>query len=157
VSHRESSAHRVVGAQHLRSGDLGEVPVEALLDRGERPEVVEVIDLDVGEDRAVQRQLEVGAVALVGLDDEPLAPVHCAPVPMSVTSPPITKLGRRPASARISMSIDVVVVLPWVPATASDLACAQIDASMPARRSTGTVGAGLVELDVPLGDRRCCT
>ena len=35
------------------------------------------------------------------------------------------------------MSIDVVVVLPWVPATATDFACAQIDASMPARRSTG--------------------
>ena len=35
--------------------------------------VIEVVDVDVGEDRAVQRQLEVGAVALVGLDHEPLA------------------------------------------------------------------------------------
>ena len=34
-------------------------------------------------------------------------------------------------------SIEVVVVLPWVPATATVRAQAQIDASMPARRSTG--------------------
>ena len=39
----------------------------------ERAVVVEVVGLDVGQDRPVQRQLEVGAVALVGLDDEPLA------------------------------------------------------------------------------------
>jgi len=55
-----------------------------------------------------------------------------------VTSPPITKLGRSPASARISISIDVVVVLPWAPATPRLLAIAQIEANMPARRSTGT-------------------
>ncbi len=36
------------------------------------------------------------------------------------------------------MSIDVVVVLPCVPATPSDRARAQIAASMPARRRTGT-------------------
>ena len=35
------------------------------------------------------------------------------------------------------MSIDVVVVLPWVPATATARAWAQIDASIPARRSVG--------------------
>ena len=35
------------------------------------------------------------------------------------------------------MSIDVVVVLPCVPATATDRARAQIDASIPARRSVG--------------------
>ena len=35
------------------------------------------------------------------------------------------------------MSIDVVVVLPCVPATATDRAWAQIDASIPARRSVG--------------------
>ena len=57
---------------------------------------------------------------------------------MSVTSPPITKLGRRPASARINISIDEVVVLPCVPATPSDRAWAQIDASIPARLSTGS-------------------
>ena len=64
-------------------------------------------------------------------------PVHCAPVPASETSPPTTKLGASPASARVSISIDVVVVLPCVPATATDRARAQIEASMPARRSVG--------------------
>ena len=33
--------------------------------------VVEVIDLDVRQDRAVQREFEMRAVALVGLDHEP--------------------------------------------------------------------------------------
>ena len=94
--------------------------------------MVEVVDLDVGQDRPVQRQLEMRAVALVGLDDQPLRhPVHCAPVPMSVTSPPMMKLGRSRASASISISIDVVVVLPCVPATPSDRAWAQIDGQHP--------------------------
>ena len=64
-------------------------------------------------------------------------PVQWAPVPASVTSPPTMKLGASPASARISISIDVVVVLPCVPATPIDRAWAQIDASIPARRSVG--------------------
>ena len=36
------------------------------------------------------------------------------------------------------MSMDVVVVLPWVPATAIARAQAQIDANMPARRMAST-------------------
>ena len=47
------------------------------------------------------------------------------------------KLGVMPASASISMSIDVVVVLPCVPATPIARAWAQIAASIPARRSVG--------------------
>ena len=47
------------------------------------------------------------------------SPPPClAPEPLSFRSPPITKLGSRPARSRISRCIDVVVVLPWVPATA---------------------------------------
>ena len=64
-------------------------------------------------------------------------PVHRAPEPTWWTSPPTMKLGASPADASIMASIDVVVVLPCVPATASVSARAQIDASMPARRSTG--------------------
>ncbi|CAB4869865.1 unannotated protein [freshwater metagenome] len=52
---------------------------------------------------------------------------------MSVTSPPITKLGRRPAAAITSIIIDDVVVLPCVPATPTARVIAQIEASMPAR------------------------
>ena len=62
-----------VDADDLRSGDLCEVAVEPVDDGGKRAEVVEVVGLDVGEDRAVERQLQEGAVALVGLDDEQVA------------------------------------------------------------------------------------
>ena len=47
------------------------------------------------------------------------------------------KLGARPASARMSISIDVVVVLPCVPATPIAWAWAHIAASMPARVRVG--------------------
>ena len=99
--------------------------------------MVEVVGLDVRQHRGEHRELEVRAVALIGLDDEQVTPVHWAPVPASATSPPTRKLGASPPSARASISIDVVVVLPWVPATATERARPQIDASMPARRSVG--------------------
>ena len=54
-------------------------------------------------------------------------------VPTSCSSLPMTKDGCRPAARRMSVTIDDVVVLPWVPATATDRDCAQIDASMPDR------------------------
>jgi hypothetical protein len=65
---------RIVGAQHLRTGDLGEIPVEPGHDPLEGAVVVEVVDVDVGDDGAVEREFEVRPVALVGLDHEPLAP-----------------------------------------------------------------------------------
>ena len=55
---------------------------------------------------------------------------------MSVTSPPMMNDGRNSAAARISISIEVVDVLPCVPATPSDFDCAQIDDSIPARLNT---------------------
>ena len=84
-------------------------------------------------------------------------PVHWAPVPMSLTSPPMTKPGRSPASARISMSIEVVVVLPWVPATASDFACGtdRCQHSGPAQHGDVEL-ARLVELVEVRRDRRRC-
>ena len=68
----ELRAHRVVDAEDLRTGDPGEVPIEAGDDRFFGAVEVEMIDLDVGEDGAEERQLEMGAVALVGFDDQPL-------------------------------------------------------------------------------------
>jgi hypothetical protein len=73
VPGREHCRVRVVGTHDLRTGDLRQVAIEAGDDRVERSVVVEMVGLDVGQDRGVQRQLEMGAVALVGLDDEPLA------------------------------------------------------------------------------------
>ena len=149
VAFGEAGADRVVATHHLRSGDLAEVLVEALDDaverrrsgRGDRPRCWS------GSSRATA--VRDGCRRSRRLRRRTIDPVHCAPVPTSVTSPPTTKLGRIAASARISMSIDVVVVLPCVPATASERAWAQIDASIPARVSTVTpVCACLVEFDV---------
>ena len=39
-------------------------------------------------------------------------------LPVLLTRPPITKVGSRPASAKPAATRLVVVVLPWVPATA---------------------------------------
>ncbi len=120
-------AARVVGAEHLRTGDLREVAVEAVDDRLERAVVVEVIDLDVREDRAEQRQLEVRAVALVGLDDEQVAarPLCAGARVGDVTADhearPQPGLGERRASASTSW---------W-----SCRACRRRPPSGPARRS----------------------
>ena len=66
------------------------------------------------------------------------APVsQAALVPISLTSPPIRNDGRRPASTRIRASIEAVVVLPWVPATAMHRLRAAIPARVSARDSTG--------------------
>jgi hypothetical protein len=63
----------IVDADDLGTGHAGEVLVEGGHDGLGPAEVVEVVHLDVGEDRAVQRQLEERAVALVGLDHEEVA------------------------------------------------------------------------------------
>ena len=47
------------------------------------------------------------------------------------------KLGCQPAARRISASIDEVVVLPWLPATATVVRVATMARSASARRSTG--------------------
>ena len=138
VADGEAGGDRVVAAHDLGPGDLAEVPVEAR--RRCRRTCRSGRD---GRSRRWSGSCRAAAVrggcrrSRRPRRRTTRRPVHWAPVPMSVTSPPITKLGRRPASARISISIEVVVVLPCVPATPSDRACAQIDASMPARREHG--------------------
>ena len=44
----------------------------------------------------------------------------CAFVPPRLIIPPIAKEGSKPACCKATVSIEVVVVLPWVPATATD-------------------------------------
>ena len=70
----QSGSDRIVRAQHLRPVDAGQVLVERVDHGVEAAVVVEVVGLDVREDGPGQRQLEVGAVALVGLHDEPAPP-----------------------------------------------------------------------------------
>ncbi|CAB4692833.1 unannotated protein [freshwater metagenome] len=68
----QPGAHIVVGTQHLGSSNVSEILVERSDDAVERSVVVEMIDLNVGEDRAIQRQLKMCAVALVGFDHKPV-------------------------------------------------------------------------------------
>ena len=118
--------------------------------RLERAEVVEVVDLDVGQDRAVQRQLQVGAVALVGLDDEPLAArplrpgAHVGDVATDDEARPPAGLGedQHQHRRRGRLAVRAGDGRATGPARRST-------ASIPARRSTGDAGGrGLVELDV---------
>ncbi len=57
-------------------------------------------------------------------------------VPISLTSAPMTKEGRIPASTRISESMEAVVVFPCVPDTARQRRVAQIAASISERGTT---------------------
>ena len=58
--------------------------------------------------------------------------------PRAVTRPPTTTVGSKPASASTAPTIDVVVVLPWVPATAMPYLSRISSASISARGITGT-------------------
>ena len=62
-------------ADDAHAGHGVEEPLEAVDQRREVTVVVEVVGLDVGDDRVFGVELEERAVALVGLDDEPLAVV----------------------------------------------------------------------------------
>ena len=117
--------------------------------------MVEVVGFDAGDRGHLGAQLLKGAVALVGLQHQPLAAAQAALVPISLTSAPIRNEGCRPASTSTSASIDEVVVLPWVPATAMARRVAAMADSTVARRSTGMPRRrGLGQLGVALGHRR---
>ena len=69
---------RMVGAHHAEAVErhvLDELP-ESLANLVEGAVVVEMLGIDVGDDRDVGRQLQERAVALVGLDHHPLARAH---------------------------------------------------------------------------------
>ena len=133
----------VVGA-HTRTltrpgQELGERGLQCV----ECPVVVQVIRLDVREHGQVGPDGPEGAVALVSFDHEPRAGVPTVFVPISFTSAPMTKDGLKPASTRIKESMEAVVVLPCVSATARHRRVAQIAASISERGTTRTAGSPL--------------
>ena len=67
--------HRMVGAHHREAVErhVLDEGAEGLLHRLEGLEVVEMLGVDVGDDGDVGRQLQEGAVGLVGLDHHPVA------------------------------------------------------------------------------------
>ena len=67
---------RVVGAEHHRALDPVDEPAEGVLEPVHVAPVPEVVDVDVRDDRRVQPEAEERAVALVGLDHQPLPGVE---------------------------------------------------------------------------------
>ena len=67
--------HRMIGAHHREAveRDVLDEIVEGVLHRFVGVEVVEVLGIDIGDDGDVGRQLEEGAVGLVGLHHHPVA------------------------------------------------------------------------------------
>ena len=74
---------------------------------------------DVRDDRGVRAVDEEGAVALVGLGHEEVAGAGSALWPVAASTPPTAYVGSAPAATSAEVSSEVVVVLPWVPATAT--------------------------------------
>ena len=62
---------------------------------------------------------------------------NLALLPNDLTLPPITMVGSSPAALRTAAIIDVVVVLPWLPATATPYFMRISSASISARGITG--------------------
>ena len=69
---------RMVRAHHAKAVErnIFNELAESLANLVERAVVIEMLGIDVGDDRYLGRQLQEGAVALVGLDHHPLALAH---------------------------------------------------------------------------------
>ena len=118
--------------------------------------VVEVVGLHVGDHGDVGAVGEERAVALVGLDDEGRAPHRARRWCRAARSRPRRRTtGRRPPRRSATTSIDVVVVLPLAPATATRRCPAISEASAWDRCSTRRSAARAAgQLDVVVADRR---
>ena len=140
-----SSAHSTFGPV-----DLGDVRVEALQQGVERAVVLEEVELDVEQDRPGERQLEVGAVALVGLDDEHVAarPVGAGAGVRDVAADDEARRQTRPRRGSASASTS----------SSSCRACRRRRSSGPGRRSRPASRPGAASGCPARGRRRarCC-
>ena len=138
---------------------------ERRLDRVERREDVDVVELDRGEDRG----LAAGSAGT----SSPCRRTRCrtrrprrrtgrpcrgaSRGRSSTGTPPTRKLGSRPASVSTNDASDEVVVLPCVPATTIECMPRE-EQLLEQRRERGQLEAALLrrlDLDVVLGLRRC--
>ena len=99
--------------------------------------MVEVLGIDIGDDRDVGRQLEEGAVGLVGLDHHPVAGAEPRVGAVGVDDAAVDHGRIELAGVEQVATSEVVVVLPWVPAIATQLLSRISSASISARRTTG--------------------
>ena len=120
----DDAAHvLIIQAQHRQPVERQVVQEihEALLQQPEVPAVgAQVIVVDVGDDGDEGLQVREGGVALVGLGDQ-VAPGPEARVAGRALQAPADDVGRilAPSLRMLAMRL-VVVVLPWVPATAME-------------------------------------
>ena len=103
--------------------------------------MVEVLGIDIGDDGDVGRQLEEGAVGFVGLHHHPVAGAEPRVGAVGVDDAAVDH--GRIETFRLDQraTIEVVVVLPWVPAIAMQLLSRISSASISARRTTGSRAA----------------
>src|SRR5262249_3642192 len=137
---RDQSLHRrFVEAKNgcAVKGDLVQEGQESRLNILEVSVIVEMVRLNVRDDRDGRRKEQEGAVALVGFKDNIIALASLALLPIVFKSPPTTIVGSKPALSRTVAIIDVVVVFPWVPATAMLYFNRASSASISARGITG--------------------
>ena len=110
---------------------------EGVLNFLERGVVVEVFAVDGGDDGDDRRQSrKERSLSSASTTMYSLRPRR-AVVPTELTRPPTTKVGSRPAEAKMAAIIEVVVVLPWAPATAMPYFRRISSASISARGMTG--------------------
>ena len=92
---------------------------EGVLDRVEAAVMVEMLGIDVGDDRDRAVEPQEAAVALVGLDHHPVAVAEPGVGAVALMMPPLITVGSIPPASSSAAIIEVVVVLPCVPATAT--------------------------------------
>ncbi len=98
-----------------------------------------MLGIDVGHDRDGAVEAQETAVALVSFDDHPVGGAQaCIRTIAELMIPPLITVGSTPPASSSAAIIEVVVVLPCVPATATVDFSRISSASISARRMTGT-------------------
>ena len=129
----------MIDAQHRGAveGHVLDELDEGVLDLVEPAIMVEMLGIDVGDDRDRAVEAQEAAVALVGLDHHPVALAEPRVRAVALMMPPLITVGSIPPASSNAATIEVVVVLPCVPATATVYFSRISSASISARRTTG--------------------
>jgi len=140
----DSLHHRMVDAHHRKAVErhvLDEI-AERVLHRLEGLEVVEVLRIDIGDDGDIGRHFrKVPSLssASTTIHSPALAGHWCR---RRLMMPPLITVGSRSPASSKAATIEVVVVLPWVPAIATQLFSRISSASISGAGTTGMRGRG---------------
>ena len=135
--------HRMIDAHHGEAVErhVLDESLERILHRFERLEVVEMLRIDVGDDRDVGRQLQERAVALVGLDHHPVAGAEPRVGAVGIDDAAVDDGRIEIARVEQWATSEVVVVLPCVPRDRDGALSRISSASISARRTTGSAAS----------------